>query len=299
MKKLICVLITVVIAVSAVCPSAVADSIKYGDVDCNGSINSGDALAVLQHSTNLKTLDESALVLADVNGDGSVNSGDALSILQFATSLIASFPVEEKKVPSTKEELLDYYKKIAAENKDIVTAQTFNLVDIDVGSFILNPAFKTLATMVLDANTVEVSGFPGDVENISVDDLSSATYVVNDDGTVTVKLNVKPQTDTLEGSKYEGPVGRTIGVVGNIPQVVVDTGVDDIVNVDNATGELAYEDASVTVTVDKDNKLVKGKCAWQYTVLGDIKGFDISYSALAINLENGAATGEIDYKLAY
>ncbi len=299
MKKLIGFAVAVTLVLCAFCPIVLADGVNYGDLDSSGTVNSFDALLVLQHTTDIKLLPEDSHEAADVSDDGAITAGDALSILQFSAGLIDSFPAQEKKVPATMQEILDCYKEIAADNSDVVTSQSFDLVKIDIGSKLLNPAFKTLAKMVLDSNTVEVPGFPGDVENITVDDLTAANYVANNDGTVTVTLNIKPQTDNLEGSKYEGPVGRTIGVVGNLPQVVVNTGVNEFVNIDNATGELAYEDAFVTVTVDENNKLVKDKCLWQYTVIGDIKGFDISYSSLGINIKNGAATGEIDYKLEY
>lgn len=303
MKKLISLLVVAVLLVCAVCPAAFADGFMYGDLDSGGSVNSGDALIVLQCATGLKTLTDDVVKAADVDGDGKLVASDALYILQFSAGLIEKFPVElkveEPKDPETKEEILDYYKSVAAENGDIVASQSFDLVDITINRPLLSVAFKSLAKIVLDSNTVDVPGFPGDVENLTADDLTEADFVKNNDGTVTINLKVKSQTDTLEGSKYEGPVGKAIGVVGNIPQVVVDTGVGEFVNVDNATGSLAYKDAFVSVTVDENNKLVKGKCVWQYTVLGDIKGFDINYKPLAISIENGSATGEIDYILAY
>lgn len=303
MKKLISFMVAAVFAVCAVCPVVIADGVKFGDLDSSGSVNAGDALMVLQHATGIKTLADDVQAAADVDGDEKIVAGDALYILQYSAGLIEKFPAEikaeEPKVPTTTEEILDYYKSVAMANSDVVTSQSFELVDIEINKPLLSVAFKSLAKLVLDSNTVEVSGFPGDVEKLTADDIVSATFVQNDNGTVTLNIRIKAQTDTLEGSKYEGPVGRAIGVVGNIPQVVVETGVDDFVNVDNASGELAYEDAFINVTVDENHKLVKGSCLWQYTVLGDIQGFDISYSALAINIKNGAATGEIDYKLAY
>lgn len=299
MKKLICSILAVVFAFCAVCPAVLADGTPYGDVDFSGNVNSGDALLVLQYATSLKDLTDDAKAVADVNADGSINSGDALSILQFATNLIEKFPAEEKKAPSTMEDILDLYKDVAAANGEISTAQTFDLVDLDLGSFLLTTAFKPLATLVIDANTVDVEGFPGDAANLTVDDLESASYVENDDGTMTVTLNIKSQTDGLVGSKYEGPVGRAIGVVGDIPQVLKDTGTEDFVNVDDTTAELVYDDAVIKVTVDENLKLVKDKCSWTYTVYGDVKNVDISYSALAINIKDGSGTAEIDYKLAY
>lgn len=64
---------------------------KLGDVTKDGSINSHDALAVLQHSTGSITLDSTKIKLADVNKDNKVNSLDALMILQYAVGKIKSF----------------------------------------------------------------------------------------------------------------------------------------------------------------------------------------------------------------
>ena len=56
-----------------------------GDNDGNGTINSSDALAVLQHSVESKVMkDDCSLAASDVNNDGSINSSDALAILQIS-----------------------------------------------------------------------------------------------------------------------------------------------------------------------------------------------------------------------
>ena len=62
----------------------------YPDLDGNGSINSSDALMVLQYSVGLassiKTDDQK--INADTNGDGNINSVDALTILKIAVDMI-------------------------------------------------------------------------------------------------------------------------------------------------------------------------------------------------------------------
>lgn len=62
----------------------------YPDLDGNGSINSSDALMVLQYSVGLassiKTNDQK--INADTNGDGNINSVDALTILKIAVDMI-------------------------------------------------------------------------------------------------------------------------------------------------------------------------------------------------------------------
>lgn len=64
---------------------------KLGDVTMDGSINSYDALMVLQHATGSITLGSSKIKLADVNKDSKINSLDALLILQYSVGKISSF----------------------------------------------------------------------------------------------------------------------------------------------------------------------------------------------------------------
>ena len=56
-----------------------------GDVNNDGSVNSADALIVLQYSVGLTAIDTN---LGDVNKDGIVNSADALMILQYSVGLV-------------------------------------------------------------------------------------------------------------------------------------------------------------------------------------------------------------------
>lgn len=63
---------------------------KLGDVTKDGSINSYDALVILQSATGSVTLDSSKQKLADVNKDGNINSLDALLVLQYTVGKISS-----------------------------------------------------------------------------------------------------------------------------------------------------------------------------------------------------------------
>lgn len=58
-----------------------------GDVDNDGKINSSDALLVLQHSVEILTLKDNALLAADVDKDGRILSSDALLILQHSVGI--------------------------------------------------------------------------------------------------------------------------------------------------------------------------------------------------------------------
>ena len=64
-----------------------------GDVNCDGYIDSRDALLVLQHAASLdgSELSGSNFSAADVNKDSVVDSRDALLILKYAARLIDEF----------------------------------------------------------------------------------------------------------------------------------------------------------------------------------------------------------------
>lgn len=83
MKKIISIILSAIIAVSAFGISASARIL--GDVDGNKSTNSADALKILMYSVNLiDTIDKKA---ADVNCDGQINSSDALAVLKISVDL--------------------------------------------------------------------------------------------------------------------------------------------------------------------------------------------------------------------
>lgn len=63
-------------------------SFRLGDVNVDSSINSFDALLVLQHAVGKIELTQDQMRRADMNGDGAYNSYDALKILQVSTGEI-------------------------------------------------------------------------------------------------------------------------------------------------------------------------------------------------------------------
>ena len=83
MKKILSILLSAILAVSALGISASARTL--GDVDGNKSANSSDALKILMYSVG--TLDTIDKRLADVNCDGNVNSSDALTVLRISVNL--------------------------------------------------------------------------------------------------------------------------------------------------------------------------------------------------------------------
>ena len=65
---------------------------QFGDVDGNGSINSIDAMLILQYAVGVPVAASLDLYAADVDGNGDVNSIDAMLILQYAVGIFTEFP---------------------------------------------------------------------------------------------------------------------------------------------------------------------------------------------------------------
>lgn len=296
MKKIIAAALALVTLASATVFGVFAQNAKIGDVNGDGKINSGDALAVLQYATGIVKLSSDALTIADVSADKKVNSADALMILQYATGIIKTFPAESQKdddkIPESKAEILAFYKDIAKKNSDVSCYQAFNLKKINLGSTVISSILTPMIKDVISSNSKDIPRFPGDMNVFCEDDIISAAFKKADNGNVTITLKLKDQTDGLEGEKYEGTVGHGIGVVGNVPQLLKDNNVT-IADISKASGEITYTNAVITITADKDGMLIKGGCKWSYTATAWAKNVKIQ----GMTMKN--ADGVVDYSLTY
>lgn len=69
-------------------PYELIESGEKGDVDLNGTINSNDALVVLNHSAGIEeVVSDDMFFRADVNSDNVINSFDAFRILQYSVGV--------------------------------------------------------------------------------------------------------------------------------------------------------------------------------------------------------------------
>ena len=93
-KKILTVSLAAVMAGSFVFGASAA-SLTYGDVNGDASIDSIDALAVLNHSVGKVQYTGDAFKKADVNGDGSIDATDALLVLNYAVGKIDRFPADK------------------------------------------------------------------------------------------------------------------------------------------------------------------------------------------------------------
>lgn len=102
MKKLICFVLSLCIAFTALPIYAMADEVKlYGDVNKTGTITSKDAYMILLHVVDNYDLTDEQLVLADINDDGNVTVYDAYLTLLCSVGLQTSFRIEEFKANGT------------------------------------------------------------------------------------------------------------------------------------------------------------------------------------------------------
>ena len=119
-------------------------------------------------------------------------------------------------------------------------------------------SFEGIAKKALEKNSTDTNYIPaGDHGDVLPTDVKNAK-ATNDGKYTTVSFDVKPQTDGPKESSSKGPVGRSIGTLGNVqnaldqlPGVSVTSGIENI--------KLTYDHAYVTVKIDNNTgKIVSG-----------------------------------------
>ena len=144
--------------------------------------------------------------------------------------------------------VLKYYKAAAANTKSIDATQYMSIKRVDYtprNSFQkgMLTVFTGIASAALAANSKAVTTIPGKYKQIKASDLISANAVAYGNYTI-VTLNVRMQQDDQNTKDaHQGPVGRTVGTVGNLDRVFEAM---PSVKVDCSKG-------SYTVDVDIDN----------------------------------------------
>lgn len=177
--------------------------------------------------------------------------------------------------------VLRYYKAAAANTKSIDATQLMSIKRVDYtprNSFQkgMLSLFTGIASAALAANSTPVNEVPGVPDEIKSSDLISANAVAYGNYTI-VTLNVRIQQDDQNTKDaHRGPVGRTVGTVGNLDRVF-----DEIpsIKVDTSKGSitLRYDDCKVVVKIDNvSGTIVSG--TWSYTV--DIE-VDNIYASIA------------------
>ncbi len=177
--------------------------------------------------------------------------------------------------------VLRYYKAVAANTKSIDATQLMSIKRVDYtprNSFQkgMLSLFTGIASAALAANSTPVNEVPGVPDEIKSSDLISANAVAYGNYTI-VTLNVRTQQDDQNTKDaHRGPVGRTVGTVGNLDRVF-----DEMpsIKVDTSKGSitLRYDDCKVVVKIDNvSGTIVSG--TWSYTVDIDV---DNIYASIA------------------
>lgn len=177
--------------------------------------------------------------------------------------------------------VLKYYKAAAANTKSIDATQYMSMKRVDYtprNSFQkgMLSLFTGIASAALAANSTPVNEVPGVPDEIKSSDLISANAVAYGNYTI-VTLNVRMQQDDQNTKDaHQGPVGRTVGTVGNLDRVF-----DEMpsIKVDTSKGSitLKYDDCKVVVKIDNGSGMIVSG-TWSYTVDIDI---DNIYASIA------------------
>lgn len=177
--------------------------------------------------------------------------------------------------------VLQYYKAAAANTKTIDATQYMSMKRVDYtprNSFQkgMLTVFTGIASAALAANSKAVTTIPGKYKQIKASDLISANAVAYGNYTI-VTLNVRMQQDDQNTKDaHQGPVGRTVGTVGNLDRVF-----DEMpsIKVDTSKGSitLRYDDCKVVVKIDNASGMIVSG-TWSYTVDIDV---DNIYASIA------------------
>lgn len=160
LKKILSAVLSLSIASAFMLPSAVYAA-ELGDVDGNGTVDSYDALLILQYAVGDTSLSDAQLKSADMNSDGDVNSYDALLVLQKTVSSdYSSFTGNYKGLFG--EDKTTSYTAYGTTNKNQrleISSFTMSITSLDgerpEGSITLQAGLNSFIMTLGEMNTVE------------------------------------------------------------------------------------------------------------------------------------------------
>ena len=198
---------------------------------------------------------------------------------------------EAKKTPETKEEIVEFYKAAAAasDKAGVNTSNVMKLESLEGGSGAVGAFVNLLEPIVkstLERNSSSDNHITGGYQKLTADDVASAT--AKDDGKyTTITINLKEQTDGMNGKSKEGHVGHGISVLDGMQQAVDQlNGLD----VDASGGTLAirYNNAKINVKIDNETgKIVSG--TWSYKANVTIDNVKGKIGIISVTLKGASA----------
>ena len=153
-------------------------------------------------------------------------------------------------------------------------------------------SFEDIAKKALEKNSTETNYIPaGDHGNVNYKTDVKNAKATSDGKYTTIYFDVNPQTDGPKESSSKGPVGRSIGTLGNVqnaidelPGISIEDGINNI--------KLTYDHAYVTVKVDNSTKkIVSG--TWHYKVNVNANNLEVSLFGVPSPIDT--LTGIVDY----
>lgn len=193
--------------------------------------------------------------------------------------------------------VVDFYNKAvkASVKNPPKGKQTMKLEKLHAtGGFVAKiiASFESIAKKALEKNSTETTWIPaGDHGDVNYKTDVKNAKATSDGKYTTIYFDVNPQTDGPNESSSKGPVGRSIGTLGNVqnaidelPGVSIEDGINNI--------KLTYDHAYVTVKVDNSTKkIVSG--TWHYKV--NVNANNLKVKVVLISSPIDTLTGIVDY----
>ena len=198
---------------------------------------------------------------------------------------------------SDKAEIIKFYKAAADKSKKNKKAQKLTLASLDGGSgFVgtLISSFEGIAKSALAKNSTQSEGVPGGYSKLVPSDLVSAS-AKSDGKYTTIKMTPKEQTDQPKSTWDKGPVGHTIGVLGDIDNALKEIPAVTIeYEGSGRTLTLTYKNPFVNVKIDNNTgKIVSG--SWGYDVHINIDNVKVK---LGLSATLKGASGVVNQRIS-
>lgn len=193
--------------------------------------------------------------------------------------------------------VVDFYNKAvkASVKNPPKGKQTMKLEKLHAtGGFVAKiiASFESIAKKALEKNSTETTWIPaGDHGDVNYKTDVKNAKATSDGKYTTIYFDVNPQTDGPNESSSKGPVGRSIGTLGNVqnaidelPGVSIEDGINNI--------KLTYDHAYVTVKVDNSTKkIVSG--TWHYKVNVNANNLKVKVGLISSPIDT--LNGIVDY----
>ena len=287
MKKILALMLAAVLALSmAACGSKTTEEPVTADT-------TEAVLETVEAQTEAAAVEETSAA-AETEATEAATEAAAPETTQAATE--AATEAEEtteaaKKVPETKEEIVEFYKAAATltDKGGVQTSNKMNLESLDGGSGAVGSFISLLEPIVqktLAKNSSTDNHLTGGYKNLTADDVASAT--AKDDGKyTTLTINLKEQTDGFTGDSKSGHVGHGVSVLGNVQHAI-----DELngVEVDPSGGDikLHYTNGKINVKIDNaTGKIVSG--TWGHVCTATIDNVKAKIGFISITLKGAKA----------